>query len=321
MDETGSQDHAGGLNVPGDVLELGFEDNEESKAGRWSTTRSPRSSAANAYGKGSKKTLSRLKQQCTNALRAVSRKRTEISQLMIDINNLHLVKNEIARLNDLIEQYKEAFSAYYEDLIRDEGKEQERTHHEEKVNDMMVYLQPLHAWLLQAEGRMSDQLEKASSKGSLRSSEASSRLSARDKKRVPLPELKAERSMLKKKQAIRAAEEDLRFKLEIVRAEPREEVLSEIDKEHEAPLLPLDSDLPYLAVSFTPIVLKSAAAPSPNNVILSCNPCLPSTDAEILTRPAKTTVLSSLPTNPNAAEFIPRTSVGGPSSKPYTPII
>ena len=98
---------------------------------------------------------------------------------MVDINNLHLVKNEIARLNDVIEQYKEAFSAYYEDLTRDEDKEREHAHHEENFNDMMAYLQPLHAWVLQAEGRMSDQLEKASSKGSQRSSKASSRLSAR----------------------------------------------------------------------------------------------------------------------------------------------
>ena len=124
--------------------------------------------------------------------------------------------------------------------------------------------------------------------------------------------------MLKKKQAIRAAEEDLRLELEIVMAEAREEVLSEIDKEHEAPLPPLDSDLPSSAVSFTPIVLKSVAAPSPNNVILSCKPCVTSTAAEILTRPAKTTVSSSLPTNPNDAEFIPRTFVGGTSSTPYT---
>ena len=99
----------------------------------------------------------------------------------------------------------------------------------------MAYLHPLHAWISQAESHLTDQLERASSKGSRRSSKRSSRLSARERERVRLAELKAERSMLKQKQALRAAEEDLKLELEIVKAEARGKALEELDREHNPP--------------------------------------------------------------------------------------
>ena len=99
----------------------------------------------------------------------------------------------------------------------------------------MAYLHPLHAWISQAESHLTDQLERASSKGSRRSSKRSSRLSARERERVRLAELKAERSMLKQKQALRAAEEDLELELEIVKAEARGKALEELDREHNPP--------------------------------------------------------------------------------------
>ena len=122
---------------------------------------------------------------------------------MVDVNNLHLVKNETSKLNDLIEQYREAFSSYFELLTDEEDKDYECVHYEDKVEDITAYLQPLHAWISQAEARLTDQLDARSSKGSERPSKASSKLSARDRERVRLAELKAERSMLKRKQALR----------------------------------------------------------------------------------------------------------------------
>ena len=84
---------------------------------------------------------------------------------MVDVNNLHLVKNEVTKLNDFIEQYKETFSAYYEELPNEEEKDREHAHHEDKVKDMMAYLHPLHAWISQAEACLTDQLDGGSSKG------------------------------------------------------------------------------------------------------------------------------------------------------------
>ena len=79
---------------------------------------------------------------------------------MVDVNNLHLVKDETMILKDLIEQYREAFSAYYEELTQEKDKDHEHAHYKDKVEDMMAYLHPLHAWISQAEARLIDQLAK-----------------------------------------------------------------------------------------------------------------------------------------------------------------
>ena len=194
-----------------------------------------------------------LKQQRINAFRVVSRKRTEVSDLMVNSNNLHLVKSELANLNDLIKHYKEAFHAY--------NKDREYAHYDEKSNGFMAYLHPVYAWLSQAESHLTDQLERASSKGSRRSSKTSSRFSARERGRVRLAQLKAERSMLKQRQVLRAADEDLELELEIVKAEARGKALEELDREHNPPL-PCGLSPPCAVASFSPIVIPSVSLPN-----------------------------------------------------------
>ena len=324
MAETSSQDHTDDFNVPG-ILEDFEEENtdrkmeepflsQSSNTGELPDSLGPR--RRNLTEKGQEEKRNRLKRQYANAFRSVSRKRTEITQLMVDVNNLHLVKDETMILKDLIEQYREAFSAYYEELTQEKDKDHEHAHYKDKVEDMMAYLHPLHAWISQAEARLIDQLDGRSSKGSERSSKASSRLSARDRERVRLAELKAERSMLKRKQALRAAGEELELEMEIAKTEAREKTLSEIDKEHEAPPPPLGSSPPSVAASFTPIVLKSAAKSSPDNVTVSRNPLGSSATKEMT--PAINTEVSSSPKNPKAADFIPGLFADGISSTPLT---
>ena len=212
------QDPKEDLNVQGDHIAREFEDFEVSKIEK-ETEEQPLNDSLdtsqpedflgprkrNLTEKGLEGRLSRLRRQRINALRAVSRKRTEVSQLMVDINNLQLVKKELITLNDLIEHYKEALNAYYRDLTDDEDRRREHAHHDGKIKYIMQHLYPVYAWVSQAEGRLADQLERASRKRSERTSEASSRLSARDKERVRLAELKAERSLLKQRQTLRAA--------------------------------------------------------------------------------------------------------------------
>ena len=247
------------LNVQGDSIAREFEDFEESEK---ETEEQPLNDSLdtshsedslgprkrNLTAKGLEGRLSRFSRQRINALRAVSRKRTEVSQLVVDINDLHLVKKELINLNDLIEHYKEAFNAYYGDLTDDEDRRREHAHPDEKIKDIMENLYPVHAWVSQAEGRLADQLERASRKRSERKSKASSRLSARDEERVCLAELKAERSLLNQRQALQAAEEDLDLELEIVKAEAREKALNEMDKDHEVRLrhaVQVHHQLPY----------------------------------------------------------------------------
>ena len=194
----------------------------------------------------------------------------------------------------------------------------------------MAYLHPVDAWISQAESHLTDQLERASSKGSRRSSKTSSRLSARERERVRLAGLKAERSMLKQKQALRATEEDLELELEIVKAEVRGKALEELDREHNPPL-PCGSSPPSDVASFSPIVIPSVAASLPNEVTLKPEVFVPTTQTPATTETqakfalqgprisaATDSIVKTSPSNPETAEFIPTTFADGTSSTPYT---
>lgn len=212
MAECSHQELADGLNVTGDPNTQEFEESddksksEDQAPGDLKDTIQPWDSLGPRQRNPTEKGLG---ERIIN----VSRKRTEVSDLMVNSNNLHLVKAELINLNDLIEQYKEAFHAYCRELTSDEAKDREYAHHKEKINNNMTYLHPVYAWISQAESQLTDQLERASSKGSRQSSKASSCLSDRNRERVRLAVLKAERSMLKQKQALRGAEEDLELSL------------------------------------------------------------------------------------------------------------
>ena len=92
------------LNFQGDSFAPEFEDFEESKIEK-ETEEEPLNDSLdtshsddflgprkrNLTEKGLEGRLSRFRRQRINELRAVSRKRTEVSQLMIDINDLHLL--------------------------------------------------------------------------------------------------------------------------------------------------------------------------------------------------------------------------------------
>ena len=161
MVESSHQELADGLNVAGNPNTQEFEESddkgrsEDQAPSDLKDTIQPWDSLGprqrNLTEKGLGEQINWLKQQRINALRAVSKKRTEVSDLMVNSNNLHLVKAELIILNDLIEQYKEAFQAYCRELTSDDAKDQEYARHEEKINDIMAYLHPVYAWISQAE--------------------------------------------------------------------------------------------------------------------------------------------------------------------------
>lgn len=157
MGESSHQELKDSLNVPGDPSAEEFEESHDksksedqapsvSKDGiqLWNSL-GPRQ--RNLTEKGLGERVNWLKQQRINALRAVSRKRTAVSDLMVNPNNLHLVKAELINLNDLIEEFNEASHAYCGELTSDEAKDREYAHHEERINDIKAYLHPVHAWI------------------------------------------------------------------------------------------------------------------------------------------------------------------------------
>ncbi|KAL9978459.1 hypothetical protein ACROYT_G015978, partial [Oculina patagonica] len=77
----------------------------------------------NLTEKGEEEKICRLKQKRTNALTAVSRKRTDINKLMTDRRNLDVVKTELNQLDSLCQQFHDAHNFYFEELPTPEEKE------------------------------------------------------------------------------------------------------------------------------------------------------------------------------------------------------
>ena len=75
--------------------------------------------------KGREEIIRRLKGNQTAALSAVSRKRNELTRLMADETNLHLVKTELSNMNALLEKFQEAYNLHYDELSF-EGEQEKR---------------------------------------------------------------------------------------------------------------------------------------------------------------------------------------------------
>lgn len=163
MADSSPQDHTDGLNVPGDFNVQESEHVERNGAANEADERASNElldtgQAQDSLGprqripteKGKEERLNWLRRQRISALWAVSRKRTEVSELMVDINNLHLVKNELINLNDLIDQFKDAFHVYHSELTDEGDRDREYTHHDDKINDIIAYLCPVYTfvWLI-----------------------------------------------------------------------------------------------------------------------------------------------------------------------------
>ena len=188
--------------------------------------------------RGKEEKSNRLKREQTAALKAVTWKRTELSVLMIDANNLHLIKTGITALKDPLKEYLHGCDLYLSELTPGEEMDEEQKHHNAKQRDIPSYLNEVAARITHSEQKLSENMETQSTKS--QPSKVSSRMSARDKERVKLAELRAEKSVLKQKQALRiaeqdlrAAEEDLKFWLEIVKEEAREKALAQMSQEQE----------------------------------------------------------------------------------------
>ena len=251
---------------------------------------------------------------------------------MIDANNLHLVKTGITALNDLFKEYLHACDLHLSELTPSEEMDEEQKHHNAKQRDILSYLNEVAAWITHSEQKLSENLETQSTKS--QSSKARSRMSARDKERVKLAELRAEKSMLKQKQALQAAEEDLKLELEIVKAEAREKALAQMSQEQETSPQYLGSGSQSIA-SFSPLPKRShdplttlmSSASLANGSIPNHKVPATTTIAPMAAEREVTTVTGTScspivshegqPLNVGAVEFNPNTFVKGTSSTPY----
>ena len=220
-------------------------------------------------GKGEEDKIRRLKQKRTNALTAVSRKRTDINKLMTDRSNFDVVKAELNQLDSLCQQFHEAHKLYCDELATPEEKQNASRYLNDKESDMFEYRKEVTSWILECEARIIDHLDRLSDKRSVRSrTSRSSRWSrslqsARMKEKAKVAELMAERSMLEEKIKLQAAEEQLQIDLEIAKAKARERAFEEIERKQKLKLPEVEDETrdSFLALP-TPATSRKHEQPS-----------------------------------------------------------
>ena len=95
--------------------------------------------------KGEAEKIRRLKQQRTNALTAVSRKRTDINKLMTDRRNLGVVKAQLNQLDSLCQQFHD------DKLARPKEREIAYRYFNDKESDIFEYRKEVTNWILECE--------------------------------------------------------------------------------------------------------------------------------------------------------------------------
>ena len=119
--------------------------------------------------KGEEEKIRRLKQRRTNALTAVSRKRTDMNKLMTDRRNLDVVKAELNQLDSLCQQFHDAHNLYYDELATLEETEIASRYFDDKESDIFEYRKEVTNRILECKARISDHLERLSDKRSVKS--------------------------------------------------------------------------------------------------------------------------------------------------------
>ena len=215
-------------NLVQENAELNFDsdlnENEESKRTRKLTE------------KGKEERVSRLKQKRTIALSAVSRKRTDITKLMNDRNNLHVVKTELTQLDILCQQFADAHDFFLNELEESEDKQRESDYFTVKENDIFEYRKGVANWITSSEERLSDHLDRLSEIDKRSQKSRASNLSrtsslARAQERARVAELMAEKAMFLKKVQLEAAEREFELDLKIAKAQARERAFIEVEEE------------------------------------------------------------------------------------------
>ena len=278
--------------------------------------------------KGREERIRKLRNDQITALKAVTRKRTDITKLMNDENNLEIVKNQLTELDRLCQHYEDCHNEYLDALSSLEDKEEASTHFEFKESDIFEYRKRVANWISTCEQRLSDQFDNLSGRHSHKSRSSknskNSSLSSRAKEKAKVHELIAERSMLKQRLELKVAEEEYRLDLKIAKARARERVLAEMEEQedyknltesHVKPLSPtLPVTLPTLSRDVTPSLAQDVT-PLPSKRVelpeLKCEspalPFMPSHEThgvDHVKREGETYHQLS-PLDPQAPEFLP----------------
>ena len=119
--------------------------------------------------KSKEEKIKQLRGKQIAALTAASRKRTHITQLMCDQNNLGLVRNALFELHRLCQQFQNCFHEHLQELTSNQDRKSASARFTSKENDIFNYRKQVLLWITTCEQRLNDEVDPISEQGSKRS--------------------------------------------------------------------------------------------------------------------------------------------------------
>ena len=189
-----------------------------------------------------------LKYRQTAALSAITKCRNELVNSMTDEENLHIVKDNLDKLNKLLVSYQDIHLEYRESLTVESEIEKAIKVFEERQDSVLTFRGTVANWIKQADYALTENLETATqlsghskssrpnSSRSRRSMQSSisrsnrtmrSSISARAREKVKIAELEIEKSLLKRKQEIELQKDQLRLESKLAKARAKEKIFAE----------------------------------------------------------------------------------------------
>lgn len=191
--------------------------------------------------KGKEEFIMKIKKKRTTLLSSSSKLRTKMTELMADEENLHIVKSNLEELDELFKQFTSHHNTLVEHTTSIEDKDKEYQYLESKQSAALEFRNQVLQWIQLTESKLTEKADSLqypkSSKASLisghsrRTSIHSSVSRSRERERIKLAEMLAEKSMLKRKQELQAAKEELELETNIAKSQAREKVYAMIEKE------------------------------------------------------------------------------------------
>ena len=205
--------------------------------------------------KGPQERLRLLKNAQTSALSKVSRKRTELSQLMSSDNNVNTVQEKLDEYNVLYQNYQECYHSHCEQT--DDGESKRFDTNESSILNFRVHVQD---WIFHTEQRLQDDLDRASSKRSSHSSHTSmsSRRNSHLEIKARLAELLVEKSAMAQQQEIEFKKQALQLEVDIAKAQAREKTFTQYELECTSVVnVPISNTTSYVTPKKGPIYTSS----------------------------------------------------------------
>ena len=185
-----------------------------------------------------------LKTRQTTALSHVTRKRTQLTSLMDNAANLHLVKAALEEYNERFTGYRECYLYHQDYIVNEDEQDREAERYETKEASFLSHRNQVQQWIANTESHLAEDLDRTARKntshhsGSKKShSSRSSRKSTTSdhtKAKARLAELLAEKALKYKQIDIERQRSELELDIEIAKTRAREKVLAEAELDNVA---------------------------------------------------------------------------------------